>query len=332
MICHLSQDKLNINCCDPLGRSGLLMAIDNENLEMIELLLSVGVEMKDALLHAINEEFIEAVELLLDHEDLIHISGTPHSWEAFERETFTKDITPLILAAHRNNYEILKIILDRNISPIPNPHGARCGCKKCRAANKEDCLRHSRSRINAYKALSSPSLIALSSKDPILTAFELSWQLQRLSNLEPEFKNEYLELRKQCQLFATALLDHTRTTEELEVLLDYDPDNNPQDNNERMQLSRLKLAIRIKQKMFCAHANVQQLLASIWYEGLPGFRRKNIVLQTFQLIGIGALFPFLSIAYIISPDSTIGRFIKKPFIKFICHSASYVIFLGLILI
>ena len=30
---------LDINCCDPLGRSALLMAIDNENLEIIELLL-----------------------------------------------------------------------------------------------------------------------------------------------------------------------------------------------------------------------------------------------------------------------------------------------------
>lgn len=55
----------------------------------------------------------------------------------------------------------------------------------------EDSLRHSRSRINAYRALASPSLIALSSKDPILTAFELSWELRRLSFLEHEFKCEY---------------------------------------------------------------------------------------------------------------------------------------------
>ena len=36
-----NKDKgvLDINCCDPLGRSALLMAIDNENLEIIELLL-----------------------------------------------------------------------------------------------------------------------------------------------------------------------------------------------------------------------------------------------------------------------------------------------------
>ena len=38
----------------------------------------------------------------------------------------------------------------------------------------------------------SPSLIALSSKDPILTAFELSWELRRLSFAEHEFKGEYL--------------------------------------------------------------------------------------------------------------------------------------------
>ena len=31
-------------------------------------------------------------------------------------------------------------------------------------------------------------------------------------------------LRKQCQDFATALLDHTRSSYELEVLLNYDPE------------------------------------------------------------------------------------------------------------
>ena len=44
-------------------------------------------------------------------------------------------------------------------------------------------------------------------------------------------------------------------------------------------LERLKLAITYKQKAFVAHSSVQQLLASIWYEGLPGFRRKNVFRQ-----------------------------------------------------
>lgn len=64
----------------------------------------------------------------------------------------------------------------------------RCGCDECVISRLDDSLRHSRSRINAYRALASPSLISLSSKDPILTAFELSWELRRLSFLEHEFK------------------------------------------------------------------------------------------------------------------------------------------------
>lgn len=66
-----------------------------------------------------------------------------------------------------------------------------CGCDECVASSDQDSLRHSQARINAYRALSSSSLIALSSKDPILTAFELSWELRRLSRMETEFRNEY---------------------------------------------------------------------------------------------------------------------------------------------
>lgn len=41
-----------------------------------------------------------------------------------ETATFTSDITPLILAAHRDNYEIIKILLDRGCT-LSLPHDAR---------------------------------------------------------------------------------------------------------------------------------------------------------------------------------------------------------------
>ncbi|XP_045763146.1 transient receptor potential-gamma protein-like isoform X1 [Maniola jurtina] len=329
---------INVDCVDPLGRSALLMAIDNENLEMVELLLEFGVETRDALLHAISEEFVEAVEALLDHEERTRKQGELHSWEALppETATFTSDITPLILAAHRDSYEIIKLLLDRG-AELPMPHDVRCACDDCVRARREDSLRHSRSRINAYRALASPSLIALSSKDPILTAFELSWELRRLSALEHEFKTEYQELRVQCQEFATALLDHTRTSHELQVLLNHEK-GSPQaplmepGAPERMRLSRLKLAIKLRQKKFVAHPNVQQLLASIWYESVPGFRRKNMLLQAAEMVRIGAMFPLYSLAYIAAPHSAAGRTLRKPFIKFLCHSASYFMFLFLLIL
>lgn len=48
------------------------------------------------------------------------------SWQRVEINTsmFTPDITPLILAAHKNNYEILKILLDRGAT-VPTPHDIR---------------------------------------------------------------------------------------------------------------------------------------------------------------------------------------------------------------
>lgn len=71
----LRNNSININCVDSFGRGSLTLAIDGENLEMVELLIIMGVETKDALLEAINQEFVEAVELLLEHEELIHKDG-----------------------------------------------------------------------------------------------------------------------------------------------------------------------------------------------------------------------------------------------------------------
>lgn len=118
--------EFNLNCTDPLNRSALISAIENENIELIELLLDAGIKVKDALLHAISEEYVEAVETLLCWEEEHHLPGEPYSWEAVDRaaSTFTPDITPLILAAHKNNYEIIKILLDRGAT-LPMPHDVR---------------------------------------------------------------------------------------------------------------------------------------------------------------------------------------------------------------
>ena len=48
------------------------------------------------------------------------------SWEALDGQTatFTPDISPLILAAHTDNYEVIKILLDRG-AVLPTPHNIR---------------------------------------------------------------------------------------------------------------------------------------------------------------------------------------------------------------
>ncbi|XP_059484027.1 transient receptor potential protein-like [Neocloeon triangulifer] len=324
---HTGKPDFSIDCVDPMGRSALFSAVDNENLDMIQLLLESGIKMKDALLEAIREQYVEGVEALLEWEESIHKQGELYSWEAVDRSQakFTPDITPLMLAAHMDNFEIIRMLLDRGAT-VPSPHDIKCSCEECVLSVESDSLRHSLARINAYKALSSPSLIVLSSKDPLLTAFELSHELSKLRKLESEFSEEYKEMRVKVNEFTGCLLDFTREQKELEVVLNHCPETGWDPRN-KYSLERLKLAVKYKQKAFVGHPHVQQLLGAIWYDGLPGFKRLGQLQQLFTVLKMFILFPYYCTVYMLAPNSKAGQFVTKPFVKFVCHKASYLYFL-----
>lgn len=56
-------------------------------------------------------------------------------------------------------------------------------------------------------------------------------------------------MRSKVQEFAVSLLDHTRTSKELEIMLNYNPDEGDWMPGQRNTLDRLKLALKYKQKM-----------------------------------------------------------------------------------
>uniref|UniRef100_A0A5F9D6M7 Transient receptor potential cation channel subfamily C member 6 n=1 Tax=Oryctolagus cuniculus TaxID=9986 RepID=A0A5F9D6M7_RABIT len=335
--------SLNVNCVDYMGQNALQLAVANEHLEITELLLKkenlsrVG----DALLLAISKGYVRIVEAILNHPAFAEgrrLATSPSQSElqlddfyAYDEDgtRFSHDVTPIILAAHCQEYEIVHTLL-RKGARIERPHDYFCKCSECNQKQKHDSFSHSRSRINAYKGLASPAYLSLSSEDPVMTALELSNELAVLANIEKEFKNDYKKLSMQCKDFVVGLLDLCRNTEEVEAILNGDVETRHPGDHGRPNLSRLKLAIKYEVKKFVAHPNCQQQLLSIWYENLSGLRQQTMAVKFLVVLAVAIGLPFLALIYWFAPCSKMGKIMRGPFMKFVAHAASFTIFLGLL--
>uniref|UniRef100_A0AAQ5Y9X2 Transient receptor ion channel domain-containing protein n=1 Tax=Amphiprion ocellaris TaxID=80972 RepID=A0AAQ5Y9X2_AMPOC len=336
---------LNFNCVDYMGQNALQLAVGNEHLEVTELLLKKDglARIGDGLLLAISKGYVRIVEAILGHPAFgggLRLALSPLEQEmrdddfyAYDEDgtRFSHDVTPVILAAHCQEYEIVHILLTKG-ARIERPHDYFCKCSECVEKQKKDSFSHSRSRMNAYKGLASAAYLSLSSEDPVLTALELSNELARLANIETEFKNDYRKLSMQCKDFVVGVLDLCRNTEEVEAILNGDVDQCPPSPYNRPCLSRVKLAIKYEVKKFVAHPNCQQQLLTIWYENLPGLRQQSVGVKCWTVLGVTVGLPFLAIAYWIMPCSKLGQILRSPFMKFVAHAVSFTIFLGLLVV
>uniref|UniRef100_A0A0K0CZW9 ANK_REP_REGION domain-containing protein n=1 Tax=Angiostrongylus cantonensis TaxID=6313 RepID=A0A0K0CZW9_ANGCA len=128
--CLLKKDDetpLNVNCLDSMGRSALEIAVDNENIEVVDLLLKhPDIRIGNALLCAIREGVYRLVEMQVNHpsitREMLGDGWSEHldSAEAASAE-YSSDISPIILAAQLNQFEILQMLL-RKDARIERPH------------------------------------------------------------------------------------------------------------------------------------------------------------------------------------------------------------------
>ncbi|XP_075887534.1 short transient receptor potential channel 6a [Nelusetta ayraudi] len=343
MLLHVP--NLNINAVDYMGQNALQLAVANEHLEVTELLLGRAdlSRVGDALLLSISKGYIRITEALLSHpefRDARRLTASPaqadmlDDFYAYDEDgtRFSHDVTPLILAAHCQEYEIVHTLLSKGARIHP-PHDYFCGCDSCNYQQQFDSFSHSRSRINAYRGLASPAYLSLSNEDPVLAALELSNELAMLADIEKEFKNEYCCLSSQCKDYVVGLLDLCRSTQEVEAIMNGDTDSEDSYNPPgRPSLTRLKLAIKYELKKFVAHPNCQQQLLSIWYENLPGLRQQTTAIKLLVVLAVAIGLPGLALAYWVAPCSRVGKVIRSPFMKFVAHASSFTIFLGLLIL
>ena len=159
------------------------------------------------------------VAISMDHEDMtmmmIKTKYDEYSKMKLTRSDPTKtttqfpdDLTPLILAATRNQYEIVKLLLARG-ETINKPHHAYCMCAKCHELlESSDELEVARVRLLTYRGLASDSYITLSSPDSLYTAFQLGQTLKKNGEIEKYYKVSVVHLSCHCYCISSCKSCH----------------------------------------------------------------------------------------------------------------------------
>ncbi|XP_070555678.1 short transient receptor potential channel 4-like [Ptychodera flava] len=310
----------NADCVDNDGRSALVIAIQNRNFDIIKLLLEHDIGLGDALLRAVDIQYTAAVQMICENIKKRQLLPDALYCRALNGDLHP-DITPVILAAHHNSYDVLKVLLEYG-AKIEDP-------ETYTFTTEEFTLQQSVGLIMVYRALVSQAYMSLTAEDPIHRAFMLSNKMRELSERNYEFRSQYEDMAEQSGQFAADLLSHVRDSTEQAVVLNHDPESWAS-NGKFNEPYKVQRAIRFQQKKFVSHPHCQQRLIERWYHGLPSWRKQSQLNCMVMSILIGICFPILSVFYIIAPGFKLSRLMKIPYVKFVCSTASSMTFLLLL--
>ncbi|XP_019633932.1 PREDICTED: short transient receptor potential channel 5-like [Branchiostoma belcheri] len=309
----LEGSSLDINCRNNFGQSALDVAVDSGCLSAAEGLLNSGAQVGSAILYAVDRQDLAAVRMILDKRSTEDVTGSlAKENECHHSCMFSSDMTPLILAAHNNNYRILKLLLDRGFTLLdPSTYSWASG------------VRQSSAWLSTYRAMSSPYYILLTSDDPFFTAFTTARTLRDVCWKRENYRGRLEEMADQCETFAAELLDEVRDSEELEAVLGYSR------SDQQPPYTTLEMAVDLKQKRFVSHHLCQEygLLLDLPAAEWESWSRMYVILFNLTL----CLFcPLLCLVHIIAPNTVAGRMASIPYIRDLFWSVSEVLMLAVV--
>ena len=258
---NYSQPKCDLNSVNGAGKTVLQVAADLEDVSvrnvMVKRLLSGGADLELALLHAVRESNEKSVEILLQfHESSSAQIGSPCVVDFSKRERY---ITPLILAACLQNFQIVKLLLEHGFTICDSQTDSEQFVYSTGVINEK--LGPAVFRLNRYRALASPVYIAasflqnsLSGPDPVYRACILNKELCDMAEQEYEFRNEYLELSDGCKEFAVAVLNECRSMKEIRCVMEMQNEERILPNTGGGLLNILEFAIVTRNEKVWFHA------------------------------------------------------------------------------
>ncbi|XP_066285505.1 short transient receptor potential channel 4-like [Branchiostoma lanceolatum] len=309
----LEGSTLDINCRNDFGQSPLDVAVDSGSLTAVEVLLDSGVQVGSAILYAVHRQDLVAVRLILDKRTTEDVMGSlAKENECHHSCTFPSDMNPLVVAAHHNNYRVLKLLLNRGFTlPDPSTFSWASG------------VRQSSAWLSTYRAMCSPYYILLTSDDPFVTAFTTARTLRDVCWKRENYRGRLEEMADRCETFAAELLDEVRDSEELEAVLGYSR------GDQQPPYTTLEMAVDFKQKRFVSHHLCQEygLLLDLPAAEWESWSRMYVIIFNLTL----CLFcPLLCLVHVIAPNTTAGRLASIPYIRDLFWSVSEVVVLAVV--
>ncbi|CAH1232490.1 TRPC5 [Branchiostoma lanceolatum] len=309
------EGRVDVDCTDGLGRCAVELAVGSDHLEVADVLLHYGATPGEALLYAVDKEDVAAVEMLLNYP--IKVENSPST----ACSSYPPEMTPIVLASHKNSLPVLKALLNRKMS-IPDPDEVPFNSHPSTEAS-----------LNLYRGLVSPYYILLTNDDPLRRTFVLSTRLDDVGANSPEVEEEFSEMAERCRQLGVDLLDQVRNRDEAGAILNYGDEVSPliHGDNCKVKLSRLNMAVHHNQKKFVANRWSQRMVRKCWYG--PHYKPTNASLAEYlRGLVVMLLTPILALVYLVAPTSRASRFIRTPAVRFAMNLTSFLTFLILVVL
>lgn len=204
---NVSFDK---NFIDEDEKSALILAIDNRDRAMMEVLLDNGVEAKQSIFHCVKANFSEGAKLLLKKNDCndIEIKG--------ENNFFQTGLTPMILAGQDNNYDMLYLL---------HKCGHEMQVPEDELDSNHEAWETTNRRRMICQARASPAYITLMNTEcnmnPVSYCLKEIQTVRNYQHIEHD-SDFYEDIQNQLEDYMCCLLDQICSSEELADLFQYD--------------------------------------------------------------------------------------------------------------